>query len=84
MTNKTLISNFSAMEDYETLTYDTFSISTVLKNFFSNLAEYLVIKLPNPTDKFNLQSVKIYYYSFTIINDFCLNRTSENKVLKII
>ena len=77
--NKTLISNFTAMEDNH-----THSISTVFKNFFSNLAESLLTKLPNPPDKYNLESVINYYSSFTIANDFCLKKTSENKVLKII
>ena len=54
MPNKTLISNFEAMEDNDTLTYDTWSIFTVFKNLFSNLAESLLIKLPNPSDKYNL------------------------------
>ena len=38
MPNKTLISNFNAMEDNDTLTYDARSISTVFKNFFLSLA----------------------------------------------
>ena len=84
MPNKTLISNFNAMEDNDTLTYDIRSISTVFKSFFPSLAESLLIKLPNPPDKYNLESVLNYYSSFTITDDFYLNRTSENKVLKVI
>ena len=84
MPNKTLISNINAMQDNDTLTYDTCWISTVFKNFFSSLAESLLIKLPNPLDKYNLESVINYYSSSTIIDDFYLNKTSENKVLKII
>ena len=53
------------------------------KNFFSNLAKSLLIKLPNPPDKYNLQSVIRYYFSFTISDDFCLTNTSEEKILKI-
>ena len=83
MPNKTLISSFNAMEDNDTLTYDTRSISKVFKNF-SSLAESLLIKLLNPPDKYNLESVINYYSSFTIADDFSLNKTSENKVLKII
>ena len=82
MSNKTLISNLIAMEDNDTWTYDTRSISTVFKNF-SSLAESLLIKLPNPPDSYNLESIN-YYSSFTIADDFCLNKTSENKVLNII
>ena len=84
MPNKKLISNFSAMEDNDTLTYDTRSISKVFKNLFSSSAKSLLVKLPNPPDKYNLESVINYYSSFTIANDFSLNKTSENKVLKII
>ena len=73
------------MEDNDTLTHDTRTISTVFKNFFSRQVESLLIKLPNLPDKYNLESVINYYYSsFTIAYDFCLIKTSENKVLKII
>ena len=83
MPNKTPISSFNAMQDNDTLTYDTRSISTVFKNFFSSLAESLLIKLPYPPDKYNLEYVINCYSSLTIIDDFYLNQTSENKVLKI-
>ena len=82
MPNKTLISNFNAMEDNDTLTYETRTISKVFKNFLSSLAEFLLIKLPSPSDKYNLESVVNYYSSFTIADDFSLNKISENKVLK--
>ena len=55
--NKTLLSKFNAMEDNDNLTHDTCSISTVFKNFFSSLAKYFLIKLQNPLDKYNLDSV---------------------------
>ena len=84
MPNKTLISNFNRMEDNDTLIYDTCSIYTVFKNFISNLAESLHTILPNPPDKYNLESVPNYYSSFTITDDFCLNKTLENKIIKII
>ena len=70
MPNKTLISNFNAMQNNETLTYDIRSISTVFKNFFSSLADSLLIKLPNPLDKYSLESVVNYYSSLTIMDDF--------------
>ena len=50
MLNKTLISNFSAMEDNDTLTYDTRSISKFFKNFFSSLVEFLNIIPWPPND----------------------------------
>ena len=80
MPNKTLISNSNAMEDNDSLTYDTRPISTVFKNFFSNLAGSLLTKLQNPLDKYNLEPVINYYSSFTITDDFCLQKTSEDEV----
>ena len=78
-----VISNFNAIEENDTLTYDTRSMSKIFKNFFSNLAKSLLIKLPSPPDKYNLQSVIRYYSSIMILDDFCLSNTSEEKVLKI-
>ena len=83
MPNKTVISNFNAIEENDTLTYDTRSISKIFKNFFSHLAKSPLIKLPNPPDKYNSQSVNRYYSSFMISDDFCLSNTSEENVLKI-
>ena len=83
MPNKTVISSFNSIEENDTLTYDTRSISKVFKNFFSNLVKSLLIKLPSPPDKYNLQSVIRYYSSFMISDDFCLSNTSGEKVLKI-
>ena len=66
-----------------TLTHDTRSISKIFKNFFSNLAEYLLIKLRKPPDKYNLKSIIQYYSIFAITTDFCLVGTTEKQVLKI-
>ena len=66
------------------MTHDTQSISGILKISFLNLAESFLTKLPNPPDNYNLQYVTNYYSSFIITNDFRLNNTSEDKVLKII
>ena len=78
-----VISNFNAIEENDTLTYDARSISKIFKNLFSNLAKTLLMKLLNPPDKYNLQSVLRYYSSFMISDYFCLSNTSEEKVLKI-
>ena len=83
MPKRTVISNFNAIEENATLTYDTCSISKNFKNFFSYLAKSLLINLPNAPDKYNLQSVLRYYSSFTNSDYFCLSNTSEEKVLKI-
>ena len=78
MSNKTLISNFNVIEQENSLTHDTRSISKISKNFFSDLVESLLIKLLNPPDKYNLKSVIQYYSSFAITADFCLVGTTEN------
>ena len=66
------------------MTHDTQSISGILKISFLNLAESFLTKLSNPPDNYNLQYVTNYYSSFIITNDFRLNNTSEDKILKII
>ena len=57
MSNKTVISNFNAIEEGNTLTHESGPISKFFKNFFSNLAESLLVKLAKPPDKYNLKSV---------------------------
>ena len=84
MSNETVISNFNVIEETDSLTYDTSPISKVFKKSFSNLSKSLLIKLPNPSDKYNLQSVIRCYSIFTISDDFCLSNASNEEVLKII
>ena len=45
MPKKTLISNFNAVESNNALTFDKKTIAKFFKDFFSNLAESLLIKL---------------------------------------
>ena len=51
--------------------------SKISKNFFSNLAEYLLIKLSKP-DKYNLKSIIQFYCSFAITADFVLSALLKN------
>ena len=55
-----------------------------MKEFFSNLAESLLIKLPNAPNKYNIESVSQYYSKFIIEKPFHLSITSEEEVFKII
>ena len=55
ISNKTVISNFNALEEENTLTHNNRSILKFFKNLFSNLAESLLIKLPKSPDKYNLK-----------------------------
>ena len=74
MTNKTVASNFNAIEDSNTLTHNT--CSKIFKNFISNLVAYLLIEHSKPLDKYNLKSV-IQYSSFASTADFYLIVTTE-------
>ena len=48
MPEKTLVSNFNATDYDKSLTYDIKTMSKVYKDFFSNLAESFLAKLPDP------------------------------------
>ena len=80
--NKTVISNFTVSEDSSSLTLGTCSISKTFKNFFSDLAESLFIKLLKPPDKYNVKSVIQYYSSFAITADFCHVRLIEKECFR--
>ena len=58
-------------------------MSKVFKDFFSNLAKSFLDKLPDPSNKYNLESVFLYYSNFAIPESFHIKSTSEEKVLKI-
>ena len=61
MPKKTVVSNFNAIDNDKSLTYDIKTMSKVFKDFFSNLAESFLAKLPDPSNKYNLESVFLYY-----------------------
>ena len=57
----------------------------ILKDFYSNLATDLVNKLPRPTNKFGMNSVKEYYKSLNLENkNFSFQPTTEENVLKLL
>ena len=80
MPNKTVIYNFNANEDTNTLSHDTHSISKIFKDFSSNFAVSLLFKLSKPPDKYSLISTIIQYYSsFAFASDFYLINSTEKK-----
>ena len=79
MPKKTLISNFNAVEINHALRFD----KKTFKDFFSNLAESLSIKLPNAPNKYNIESVFPYYSEFIIEISFHLSDASEEEAFKI-
>ena len=58
-------------------------MSNVFKDFFSNLAESFLAKLPDPSNKYNLESVFFYYSNFAIPEIFHIKSTLEEKIFKI-
>ena len=66
MPKKILISNFNAVESNNALTFEKKTIAKIFKNCSSNLAESLLIKVPNVRNKYNLESVFQYYLKFII------------------
>ena len=83
MPKKTLISNFNAVESNNALTFDKKTIAKIFKDFLSNSAESLLIKLPIAPDKYNIESVFQYYSKFITEKPFHLRDTSEKEVFKI-
>ena len=83
MPKKTLFSNFNAVERNDALSFNEKVIAKIFKDFFSNLAESLLIKLPNAPNKYNIESVFQYYSKFIIEKPFHLSDTSEEEVFKM-
>ena len=83
MPKKTVVSNFNAIDDNKSLTYDIKAMSKVFKDFFSNVAKSFIDKLPDPSNKYNLESVFLYYLAFAILKLFYIKSTTEEKVFKI-
>ena len=67
------------------LNFDPKANANIFKNFFSNLAEDLLKKLPNPSNKFNLNTVKSYYVKQGVkMNSFSFNHVDEEIILKLL
>ena len=75
MPMKTIASNFNAIVNNKSLTYDTKIMSKVLKDFLSNLAEYFSAKLPDSLNKRNLESLFLYYLNFAFCDEFYIKST---------
>ena len=81
---KTLISNLNANESNNALTFDRKTIAKIFKDFFSNLGESLLIKLPNTPNKYSIESIFQYYSKFVIEKPFHRSVTAQEEVFKII
>ena len=56
-------------------------MSRLLKDFFSNLAQYFLGKLPDPR-MYNLECAFLYYSNFAIPELFDIKSTLEEKVFE--
>ena len=67
------------------ISFDKKTNCEIFKNFFGNLANDLLNKLPIPTNKFGTNSIDNYYSHLNIRNkDFSFRVTSELIVLKLL
>ena len=83
MLKKTVFSNFNAIDNNKSLKYNIKTMSNVFKDFFSNLAESFLAKLPDPSNKYNLEYIFLDHSNFAIPEVFHIKSTSEEKVFKI-
>ena len=81
MSKKTVASNFNAIDNHTSLTCDIKTVSKVFNSFFSSLAESLLVKPLFPPNKYNVESVFLYYSKS--LRCFTLKTTSEENVSKI-
>ena len=83
MLKKTVFSNFNAIDNNKSLKYNIKTMSNLFKDFFSNLAESFLAKLPDPSNKYNLEYIFLDHSNFAIPEVFHIKSTSEEKVFKI-
>ena len=81
MSKKTVVSNYNAIDNNNLLIYDIKTMSKVFKDSFSNLLECFLAKLPDPSNKHNLQYAFLYYSNFPIPEVFHVKSASEGKTL---
>ena len=64
MPKKTVVSNFNAIDDNKSLTYDMKTMSKVFKDLFSNLAKSFLDKLPDPSNnpRIRISLLLEFYY----------------------
>ena len=70
----------------EVLHFDDTTNSTIFKDFFCNLADNLVSKLPSPSNRFGLSSIKLYYQKYFGLENqnFKLSQISKDEILHIL
>ena len=80
---KTSQSN-TCLENKEGLLFDSFSIAETFKNYYSSLAENLVLKLPKPPNNFGMESVHNYFTKYNLKKKLIFPNVQSDKVYKIL
>ena len=67
------------------LSFDPKANAEIFKNFYSNLANDLVKKLPNPPNKYGKDAVKMYYEKLNLVGkNFSFEPVAHASVLKLL
>ena len=79
------ISNISLKKD-DKIRFDGKTNANTFKEFFCNLASDLVAKLPPPSNKFAVSSLRCYYQKFLdlLLSKFKFSNVTEDFVLKLL
>ena len=78
---KPFISIINCLENYKSANFDVKDIGKHFGKYFSNLAENLVKKLPNPSNKYRVLSVGQYYSHLGRTKNFELLPTEKDYVI---
>ncbi|MCP4267060.1 MAG: hypothetical protein GY777_16065, partial [Candidatus Brocadiaceae bacterium] len=68
-------------DENNVLRFEPKETCNVFKNFYENLAQSLVDKLPPAPNKFNLETTKVFYESQNIPNTFKLQEIDQASIL---
>ena len=73
------------LENNGTLSFDSKTNAEIFKDFYSNLADDLLKKLPSPTNKFGIEAVKKYYKNMNLEGEsFSFRPTNHADILKLL
>ena len=75
------ISNINYLENDKSINFDAKDIAKDFSVYFSNLAENVVSKLPNPSNKYDVLSVAKYYSHLGLTKKFELLPTQKDYIL---
>ena len=78
------ICNINYLENYKSANFDVKNITKDFSANFSNLAENLLSKLPNPSNKIGVLSVAQYYSHLGLTKKFDLLPKEKDYILEIL